>query len=83
MITVEVKCYYCTAHRVTALNLGLTMENLLNKISDRTLTPHMALTHLRIVERFTSRKERVEHHNRTSPDVKLHKKVAPNLQEGP
>ena len=59
------------------------METLLNKIVDRTLTPHMALTDLRIVERFTSRKERVEHHNRTSSDVKLHKKVAPNLQEGP
>ena len=37
----------------------------------------MALTVLRIVEHFKTRKDRVEHHNRMSSNVKLHKKVAP------
>lgn len=42
----------------------------------------MALTVLRIVERFKSHKERVEHHNWMSSDVKLHKQVAPQLAGG-
>jgi hypothetical protein len=58
------------------------METCLNTTIEQILTPHMALTVLRIVERFKSHKDRVEHHNWMSSDVKLHKKVAPQLAGG-